>query len=478
MDDLGYSLLVDKSLKRKVNIISMLLEAVTPLSVETIAQHLGVTNKTTQQDIDYLIERFPNNITLLTYNNNLSLFKKKNNVALIEYLNELTQENPLFFVIETIFNGEKYTIYDFTDKLFISESTFKKQLSLLSEVLSHYNLTLSISPIDIIGNEINLRYFYFQYFRYARNSIIPYLRDDQYSFIFNTVKSLTDNYGLVLNIDYYRVASWLLIFEKRLEQKRFITLPPSIHNKYTKKESYLKFKAAMLKHFSENPLLKDLTDSEILFCYLSRLDTVIYEENKSFFTDDFFFQFRNFDPLILSFFEKSNQSLSLNVSLTTILQAYLTNLTMLTELNPLFQTIPNKIKLMVKKKYAETVNIWVECLEEHMDFTYTYDVAINLTLLTESNSHKKKNILFVFTGEPASISFYKEHALKCTPYQMNPIFIFNAPLDLHLLEKMNIDLCVCNITPSPEIGHSKVFRLSNIPLESEWQELVQLLYNV
>lgn len=478
MNDLSHSLLVDKSIKRKVTTVTMLLETTTPIPVETIAHYLGVTIKTAHQDIEYLTERFKNDITLLSYNNNLALFKKSTNLALTECLHELIQDNPLFYVVESIFNGKRYTILDFADKLFISESTFKKQMTLLNEVLKQYGLTLSNNPVDIIGSEVNLRYFYFQYFRYARNFTKPALRDDQYSFIFNTVKSLTENYGLVLNIDYYRIASWLLIFEKRLEQKRFIDIPQSIHDKYINKNSYLKFKSAMLTHFSNNPLLKDLNDSEILFCYLSRLDAVIYEDEKSFFTDDFFYQFRKFDKLIFSFFEESNQSLSLNTSLTIKLQAYLTNLTMLTELNPLFQTIPNKLKLVVEKKYSKTLQIWQEVLKKHTDFSHLSDVAVSMTLLTESTIHKKKNILFVLTGEPASISFYKEHALKCTPHDMNPFFIFNAPLDSKLLEKMNIDLCVCNLVPPTEIDSLRIFRLSTIPLESEWQELLKLLYNV
>lgn len=478
MNDLSYSLLVDKSLKRKVTILSMMLEASSPIPLETISHRLRVTQKTTQQDITFINEQFPDTIKLLIYNGVPSLHKISDNHLITNHLNTLVENNPLFFVIESIFNGNTHDSYYYSDKLFISDSTLKKHLSILRSVLEHYSLTLSTSPIDIIGNEMNIRYFYFQYFRYGRKTSHNTLRDDQYMFVYNTIQSLIDNYGLVLNVDYYRVASWLLIFETRLEQQKFVQIPKKVHDKYKDKASYLKFKSAVLTHFSNNPLSSRLNDSEILFCYLTRLDTIIYEEHKSFFTNDFFYQFKNFEKLILSFFEKSNLGLSKNISLVYILQAYLTNLSMLTELTPLFQTIPYKLTRIVEKKYPATITIWHELLKKEMDFSYAYDVAINLTLLTETKMHKKKNILFVLTGESSSVNFYKENALKCTPYDMNPIFVFNAPLDNNLLEKINIDLCVCNLTPPKSIDPAKLFRLSDIPLESEWQELLTLLYNI
>lgn len=480
MDSLGYDLLIDKVTKRKALILTTLIEATEPISLKTLTNQLNISQKTLQQDVSNLIAELPNSIQLKNFRNIPCIEKINNDTSeLSNYLNSITSKNPLFIIIESIFDGEMYDIFYFASKFYISESTLKNYLAVLKKTLEPFSLALTTNPINITGNEINLRYFYFQYFRYTRNSATPSLKSNQYVAMYETLQSLTTNYGLVLNLDYYRLASWLLIFEKRVKQKKHVIIPESTYIKYSKKESYLKLKSAILTYYLPNNLLaSELNESELMYAYLTRLDSIIYEEGKSFFTDDTFDQFKAFEQLTISFFKEAKRNISLNLVLNYTLQAYLVNLSMLSELTPLFQKVPKNLKKVIEKKYSSTVKIWNKLLTEQMEFAYNYDIAINLTLLSETHLHKKKNVLFALTGESASINYYKEHALKCVPYDMEVFFVFNAPLDNSLLENLNINLCVYNFTPPEELTSSQLFRLSNIPLDSEWDKLLYILHNV
>ncbi|WP_010052386.1 helix-turn-helix domain-containing protein [Carnobacterium maltaromaticum] len=481
MDSLARDLLIDNSIKRKITILSMLLESKNPISIGLIATKLNITSKTLQLDIADIIANVPNNIQTTTYNNILSVEKITNNDSgITNYLNELLLDNPLFIIIESIFHGTIKDSFYFAERLYLSESTIKNYLTILKKVLKDYNLTLTYSPIDIVGDEINIRYFYFKYFRYAHPNASQILRNDQYVTMLNVMKSTATEQGIKLNFDYYRLASWLTIVERRIKENKGVHISDEIHFKYSKKDSYLKFKLAIYTHYlsRETPQRIDLSESEIMFAYLTRLDAVIYEAHKSFFTDDFFDQLNKFEPLTIEFLQISNRNLSLNLETGLLFQAYLLNISMLTELTPLFQQIPTKLKNAIEDKHPNIINIWNSILKKHTDFNYNYDIAVNLTLLSETHIRTKRRILFVLTGESTSISYYKELALKCVPYDMEVFFAFNTPLDNTLLEKMNIDLCIYNISPEENLTSSSLYRLSNIPLDSEWDKLLIFLHDM
>ena len=478
MNDLGYKLLVSKSVRRKTTILSMLSESSTPIPLESLWIACQSTKGTVQQDISHLIEMFPNDIELITHNFLPSLKKKATSNVITSYIDLLARDNPLFYVIEQIFQGKKESIEDYAESLYISESTLRKFLTILKDVLAEYDLVLTMNPVDIIGKEINIRYFYFQYFRYSHESSSLSVRDNQFNFIHDTLKKISTSYGLVLNVDYSRIVSWLTIFEQRITLGHKINLEQKLIEKYKYKPSFLKFEAAVRLHFRKINFSLDLSEEELVFAYLTRLDAIIYEKDKTFFSDDVFDTLKEFDHLTTTFLQLANLDICLNISLKTILQAFLSNLTSLTELSPLFQLNHNRLKKIVETNHRETLDTWLEILDNYSTFNNSYDVAISLTLLTESQVQNKKKVLFALTGEPSSITYYKVLALQCVPRGMEAVFIFNRPLNNALLEQLDIDLCIYNLTPFEELTESELFRLSDIPLNSEWVELLTLLHNI
>ncbi len=116
--------------------------------------------------------------------------------------------------------------------------------------------------------------------------------------------------------------------------------------------------------------------------------------------------------------------------------------------------------------------------KNHDYFSQVEDVAARLTLLYEVKKYNKKKVLFALTGDSSSVSYYKALAKKVIPNDVEYHFLFNRPLTNELLSTLQIDLCVYNFEPQLHLTSSDLYRLSDIPLDTEWQELQDLLFNI
>lgn len=103
MNTYSYDLLVDKSIKRKIKILQILLEANRPVSLKTFSDLCDVSFKTIQQDVAYLIDNLPNALLLEEFNHTLSLEKYGPSREIVTYIDSLILDNPIFHIIESIF---------------------------------------------------------------------------------------------------------------------------------------------------------------------------------------------------------------------------------------------------------------------------------------------------------------------------------------------------------------------------------------
>ncbi|MGO2637762.1 MAG: helix-turn-helix domain-containing protein, partial [Enterococcus viikkiensis] len=165
MNTYSYDLLVDKSIKRKIKILQILLEANRPVSLKTFSSLCGVSYKTIQQDVAYLIEDLPNALLLEEFNHSLSLEKCGTTREIVTYIDQLVSDNPIFHLIESIFYEEKKDLITYALDLYISESTMKNYIKTFRKVLKDFKLDLDVANFSFIGEEADIRYFFFQYFR-------------------------------------------------------------------------------------------------------------------------------------------------------------------------------------------------------------------------------------------------------------------------------------------------------------------------
>lgn len=141
------------------------------LTLKDLAEITNSSDRTTLTDINRIKEIFSKSIHLKsTYNGYIF-----NILSLEEYNNKkraLLDQEPLYKIVESIFFNECLTIEEWSETLFTTINTLNKQLSAIQKVLKDYDITISKNPIDFIGNEINIRQFFHDF--YYESDITPH----------------------------------------------------------------------------------------------------------------------------------------------------------------------------------------------------------------------------------------------------------------------------------------------------------------
>lgn len=468
MNEIGYDLLTDASIKRKVTILNQLLESDIPLPFSKIAELCKVSQKTLRRDIQTLSEHFPDMI--LQENASVSLNPLQSREPIFEFIDEQIKSNMLFSIVENTFYGEYESIDYLAEKFFIAESTLRKHLSLLKKVLKPFHLTLNLSPVEILGNEVNIRYFYFHFFEHSLEYSGPIYPEAKQSDLYNVLRSFVHNNGLILNVDYHRLMRWFFIGEHRIRQKKLVYFEKDIIDKYIASNAVSIIKNALIKTLKKTTI-NYMNESEIIFSFLISLDAIVYDEKSHFLPNEFLTEMEKFENLATDFFKASNLTYALNVELKAIIKAFLVNQHMLKDLNSLFQRNKPRFNTIIRKKYPDTVTIWTNILKKHTTFDYIDDLATSLTALTEAKVNRSRKVLFALSGTSSETSYYKYLAQKYVPKTAEIIFIFNQPVDNELIERLDIDFCVYNFSLTVETLNCTLFKFSSVPLDIEWETL-------
>lgn len=478
MDSLGYELIVDKVIRRKINFLHAIKSE--PKTIAELADILNVSVKTILNTVQELKNELPSDIFLEVIDSRVLYLKIHNYFSFSHYIKSLLNNNPLFPVIESIFRGESKNIEDYAEEIFISERTLRTYLSVLKQNLASYNLSLSKKPLDIIGNEADIRYFYFNYFRYAHEQPVSDTQKDNAIATYKILDSLAKKQGIVLHVDYYRLLSWLQIFEQRILQGHTLTLSPEIISKYSQTESFRIFENGFTHYFEANTILKNISKSEFVYAFVVRLNSVIYEDDTVFFMADYTKYINEFDFIVNQFLTLQNVHPTLHANLKIKIQCFLTNLLFLTDITPLFQKTNTELNNQVSHKYKTTLDTWKSLLNENQKWLFPEDIAVNLSLITAThlklNEYKEKKILIALSGEPAALNYFTTIAKKTLPKKLDCFFIFNKPITDNLLETLSIDICVYNFTPLEPLSATTLIRLSDTPTQDEWYSLLNSLF--
>lgn len=479
MNNLTFNLLVDRIIKRNVAIFSILARHTDPIDLDFLIYHSKYSKRTILTFVASFNSENPYDMEIIQQSTNTLILKIDNPSAISLYLNSITKDNILFDIIDCIYFDNFETIESISEKLYISESTLKRYLTHLKKVLKKYNLFVQLTPyVAIIGDEATIRYFYFKYFRYVHDKSTLPIRVDLAQAIFETISSISRDMGFALNVDHPRATYWTAIVEHRVRNGHHIILNDSLLETHQHSASFSKFKKYFQLNFKNNSILSSLSHSELVYAFIIRLDTLSYESNTAFYMNDYIFDLVQFEPIIATFFNARKLHPGLNHELKMSLQAFLLNITFLTELSPFFQKLDEDLFNQSQHNYPDIFNEWLQLLKEyHLDFKFSKYVAISLTLITVSYlkfSHPK-NILFSFSGDASTINYFKSIALKFVPSDAIVTFIFNQSLTDELLQSLNIDVCILNFIPHSPITVCPTIQLSTIPLEMEWEALSDYL---
>ncbi|WP_324656827.1 helix-turn-helix domain containing protein [Bacillus cereus] len=162
-------LIQDKSALRKLKILEILMERNEITSSTKLAQKLHCTSRTIISDISELKLILPKSCDLVSIKSKGYLLKQN---ALDEFsyiVCHFLLNSELYQILKSIFNYKYYTLEKWSQLLYVNKLTLNKILRKFDEILSHFELKFSTCKIKLVGNELNIRYFFITFFYNIQN---------------------------------------------------------------------------------------------------------------------------------------------------------------------------------------------------------------------------------------------------------------------------------------------------------------------
>lgn len=482
MYKIGGRLVMNKTTKRKIAMLNYLLAG--PKTIRDTAKYIHASEKTVRRLLAILEDELPSEIKVEILRSSVLILHVSDYFVFSSLMKSWAGDSPLFSVVENLFYSEKLTIPEYADQLFLSETTTRTYLKLLESIVKEYDLTLSLSPVvSLTGEEVNIRYFYFHFFNYSG---VLVTESPQYKTnargVYDYLDYLALEYQIPLHVDYSRLLMWMFVIETRLSQENTVTIDEKVIDRHWETTYFQQFLKAFQRFFSSNEIWKNQSKSELIYAYITRLSTVVYEDGKVYFMEEYLEYLDPYQEIVSDFFDKYRLNRVVYSELEFKLKSFFTNLSFLTDTTVLHQRLG--VEAHFPETYAPIYNLWEELLE-NSDWKFKHDVATSLSYLTCTSlmqrDYNYKNVLFVLTGEPVLIPYYKGIIHRLLPHEASAHFLFNKPVSNELLQALDIDIIVTNVIIDQrqlDRKRCELIRLSDNPNEKEWEALVEKLYRV
>lgn len=156
------SLLSSKE-KRQLELMEFLVTSDEWTHLKNLAEKFICTERILKQDLAELREIFPQ-ITIHSSTNGIKAkFDRETSIEDIYRHFFINSQN--FSLLEYIFFHEGESISEVSNAFYTTSANLYRIVSkIVKEMNPHYQISIQLTPVSITGNEIDIRYFYTQYF--------------------------------------------------------------------------------------------------------------------------------------------------------------------------------------------------------------------------------------------------------------------------------------------------------------------------
>lgn len=481
MENLHLKLVVGKKLKREIQILYLLAEQDQSISGKEIALRLNISLSTVLSDLENLKKTIPKNWAIEFKKNIGYTLKIGEGINMPNYVKEIFFSSPLFEIGIGIFNNILLSIHDWEEKIYVSESTLKRHLTVFKSILKEYKLKLVMNPINIVGNEANIRIFYFEFF-YSSNKIPQFdsLKENELEF-FNKFESFIS----LDYLQYYRWIHWAIIIVRRVNFGNEIAINEELMNVIKikiDKDDIIKIKKLFFELFKKSLSLK-----EIAFLYLIRWDTLVLNEHDKVVDIEIPNERRK--KLVKNFILKKFKELSIDSyahpHVYFYFESFFTHVMIMSEITPMFQKNSDEINHFAQSKHPKIFSFWIKALVENKEMfknisTVLYeDLTAQLTMLTYPYlvklNQSPKHIVFILDTTVINLNYLTALAESYILNNVQVSVVSNVLLSEDIINNINADLIVSNIGIE---SSKRIFHISDLPTESEWNAINSIIFGI
>lgn len=451
MQDLQIGLMINSMNKRWFRILNI-IEREQNFTMVDLSFRFNVSQRTIIKDFNLIKEYFGECIELETTNSG-STFKEIERETYIKKKEILLEKEILFDIIRNIFYGNLEDITVLSDRYNYSESTLRKFLLNAKPVLFNYNLDLSLNPVNFIGDEKNVRKFFFDFYysgEQTGNTIFPPV-GDLHRIITNKLSLFMGNYEIGTGISLMAFYYTLYISIVRSKQGKYVTIPDEV-KKTIYKERDFKALYTLKEGFEDEygPCLNKEEFAWIMINIICKRTINRLDQEKNFF--DRFNHWPEINDLVheyLSFHEFESSS---KVILRIFLGSFFTAIRMMNDICPILNKQVFEIKDTIKKfqfrRYKENYR-FLTTKKEILNISDGLfdDIVASLTIFVETLAYyyqPTKRVLFLLEGDHLIVQAIRLQAMQILGNQYNLTFVALHELDQRRLDSGEFDFVVTN----------------------------------
>ncbi|MBA3926655.1 helix-turn-helix domain containing protein [Listeria rustica] len=484
MNHFFLQLIAEKKVRRQIKVLQKIYDAKFPLTVDEIAEDLDISKRTLSRDIKDIEHSFPEQEVLEL--NTVYGYSISHSHYVDDLIVRISEESPLLLIVNGVFQEEFKSIDEWADELFISTSTLHRYLTYLKNLLKEFKLELSLTPIAILGEEVNIRHFFFNFF-YNMNDIstISHPTEAEYDLHIKLLAGYdeirkTSNYS-----QYRRGIYWLMVVNTRIKQDHFIKINPELKKIQKQMETY-QVLAQVVESLLPIMVVDSMPEDELVYMDLLTMDIFVYLEDRvisGFHTkaemdavDDFLV--KAFQVLGIDAIEASD---------LRIFISYFRNQILLSKLTPLFQKNVYEVNQFIKGGHKALFYKWVDLLQNDQikqiaNIEYIEDVAVNLTIFTHCMTYNKRfkererHILFTFDGPNAYLNYLATLVEKFNIKNVRITLLMNYHVTNELIKERQVDVVVCNYKDENEVLDCELYKAERVPTENDWEQIRNIIF--
>lgn len=481
MKNFQLNFITNKSLVRWLQILDE-LEKNSICNANRLANITNSTTRTIGKDIYQIRSYFQKTISIQSTHNGY-LFKQFSATEYAEKKASLLSEEPLFVILEKIFFRELYSVEEWADYLHLSKNTFLKYIQHMQNQLFHFDLEVILDPVNIIGNEADVRNFFCKFFYESDitpHTVFPSAAAQQ---AVNEMSDLFENESYQ-NTSFSLYTYLLYISIERYTQGNVIDITEELHHALRH--------SVQLFHFQKINTVIDtyygfkLSENELIFLFVC---VITQRKLGSLNIEHKFCLSYNHWPqigaLTNEFFEILDNSSEDNKKDHILLESFFTT----AKLKECISDSANKntadINTFVKQTFTTDFDKYYKFLENNIHYNslysskYLVDFCTNLVIYVETIRETywqcKMNIAFIFEGNNNITQFFEALAKKYFGHYQNVFFPNSGEVNQLYLKKHHINLVITNyyehIEEFSNITECILFK--TIPDASDWNRLLE-----
>ncbi|WP_195514580.1 helix-turn-helix domain-containing protein [Enterococcus sp. 1001283B150225_161107_E12] len=453
MREFQMAFITSAEVKRWMQVLSV-MEQERRFTIGELSERLAISQRTLIKDIQAFKNYFGTSIELRS-NYSGYYFEERNRRDYQEKKEQLLENEVLFEIVGNVFWGKDFTVADLAHQHSYAESTLRRFLLRIRPVLADYELTLAFNPVNFLGEEANIRKFFFDF--YYSSEQTPYTirpPEDLHTLVLNELSGKLGKYelgtGITISAFYYQ----LYIAMVRVHQNHFMSLP-----EWVKVSIYQEKDFQLLYSLQER--IKDeyeiyLSKEEFAWIHLSIISkrTIHRVDQEQTFNQRFNrwkdLQFIVSDYLSDPFFEQWD---------TDTLEPFMTSFFISRLMNEAVSPVLNKeleeIHWMVKKSDKQIYEAHKQFLLKHaqvLSFSAQYfeDIVVSFTAYMNLLFHyyqPVKKVLFLLEGDYLVVQSIRMQARVLLGEYHKLLFMPLQELTPEHLNDAHVDLIVTNYRP-------------------------------